>query len=65
MREVGHVIRVALYFEVEGQCKKGRWKRTWKKQVVEESMKVGFGRKDALCRSKWSAGVNQIAAWLR
>ena len=41
-REYGHVLRRALDFEVEGQRKKGRSKRTWKKQVGEESMKVGL-----------------------
>ena len=39
--------------------------RTWKRQVDEESVKVGFRWEDVLCRSKWSVGVNQIAAWLR
>ena len=29
-------------------------KRTWKKQIEEESMKVGLRREDAHCRSKWS-----------
>ena len=38
--EDGHVLRRALEFEVEGQKKNGRTKRTWSKQVVEESMKV-------------------------
>ena len=28
---------------------KGRPKRTWKRQVEEESVKVGLRRKDALC----------------
>ena len=65
LREDGHVIRMALDFEVKGKRKKGRLKRTWKKQVEEESMKVGLRRKDALCRSKWSVGVNKIAAGLR
>ena len=37
----------------------------WKKQVEEESMKVGLRRNDAHCRSKWSVGVNKIAAGLR
>ena len=64
-REDGHVIRRALDFEVEGQRKKGRPNRTWKKQVEEESVKVGLRKEDALCRSKWSVGVNQIAAGLR
>ena len=63
-REDGHILR-ALDFEVAGQRKKGRLKRTWKKQVEEEGVKVGLRRKSALCRSKWSVGVNQIAAGLR
>ena len=62
---VRHVLRRALYFEVEGQRRKGRPERTWKKQVEEESVKVGLRRADALCRSKWSVGVNWIAAELR
>ena len=64
-REDGHILRRALDFEVEGQRKKGRPKRTWKGQVEEESMKVDMRRKDAHCRSKWSVGVNNIAAGLR
>ena len=63
-REDGHVLRRALDFEVEGQTKKRRLKRTWKKQVVEEGMKVGLRRKEALCRSKWSVGVDRITAGL-
>ena len=71
------MLRWALDFEVEGQKKKGRSKMTWKKQVEEESVKVGLRREDALCRlnwinadtplclSKWSVGVNQIFAGLR
>ena len=34
-------------------------------QVEEESIKAGLRRDDALCRSKLSVGVNQIAADLR
>ena len=26
-------------------------------------MEIGLSRDDALCRSKWSVGVNQIACW--
>ena len=47
-REDGHILR-SLYFEVECQKKKGRPKRTWKRQVEEESVKVGLRRVDALC----------------
>ena len=64
-REDGHVLRRALQFEVKGQWKKGRSKRTWKMQVDEESVKVGLRREDSLCRSKWSVGVDEIAAELR
>ena len=39
-REDSHVTRRALHFLVEGQRKKGRPKRTWKKQVEEESVKM-------------------------
>ena len=60
-REDGHVLRRALDFEVEGQMRKGKWK----KQVGEESVKVGLRREDALCLSKRSVCVNQIAVELR
>ena len=40
-REDGHVLR-ALDFEVEGQRKKERPKRTWKMLIKEESVKVGL-----------------------
>ena len=46
----------ALDFEVESQRKKERPKRKWKREVEEESVKVGLRREDALCRSKWSVG---------
>ena len=65
VREDGHALRRALDFKVEGQRK--IWKPEWmrKKQVEEESVKVGVSREDALYQSKWSVGVNQIANWLR
>ena len=59
-----HVLRTALDFEVEDQRKKGRLKRTWKRQVEEESVKVGLRREDVLCRSQWSVGINYIVAGL-
>ena len=49
----------------ESQRKKWRLKRTWEKQVEEESVKVGLRREDAFCRSKLSVSINQIAAALR
>ena len=63
-REEGHVLRMALDLEVEGQRKKGRQKRTWIKQVREENVKVGLRREDVLWRWKLSVGVNQIAVGL-
>ena len=61
----GHVLRRALDFDVDGQRRKGRLKRTWRMLVEEESLKVGSRREDVLCRSKWSVGVNQNAAMSR
>ena len=40
-REDGHVLRKAI---IKALKKKWRPKRTWKKQVEEESAKVGLGR---------------------
>ena len=48
-REDVHALRKALGFEVEGQRKKGRPKRTWKKQVEEENVNIGLRREDVLC----------------
>ena len=64
-REDGHVLGRALDLEVECQKKKGWPKRTWKKHVEEDSVKVDLRREDALYQSKWSVGMNQIAAGLR
>ena len=50
----GHVLRRALHFEDKGQRNKWRLKRTQKKQVEEESVKVGLSREDALGLSKWT-----------
>ena len=47
-REGGHVLRRALDFEVEGQRKKGRSKRTWKKRVKEEIFMIDLRMDDAL-----------------
>ena len=48
-REDCHMLRRALDIQVECQMKKGRQKRTWKKQVEEENVKVGMRKEDALC----------------
>ena len=64
-REHGRVLKRALDFEVEGQRKKSRPKRTWKKQVEEEYIKVDLTREDTLCLSKWSVSLNHNAAGLQ
>ena len=65
MREDYHILRRALYFEVERQKKKWRQKRTWKTQVEEENMNFSLRREDALCCTKLSVGVNLDADRLR
>ena len=40
-REDDRVLRMTVDFEVEGQRKKGSMRRTWKKGVEEEGVKVG------------------------
>ena len=37
----------------------------WKRLVEEESVYVGFRRKDAHCCSKWSVSVNKTAVGSR
>ena len=54
------MLRMALDFEVEGQRKKGRLRRTWKRV-----MKVGLSREDAVCLSKWIVGISLYAIGLR
>ena len=51
--------------EVDGQRKKGKPNKVCRRQVGVESVMVCLRRKDALCRSKWSVGVKEIAVGLR
>ena len=53
-RQDGNVLRRALDFQVEGQGKKWKPKRTWKKQVEEESVKVGLRREVTLASGLWA-----------
>ena len=48
-REDSHVLRRVLEIEVVDQMKKGRLKKTWKKRVEDESVKVGLSREDVFC----------------
>ena len=47
-RDDGSVLGVALNLEVSGKRKRGRLKKTWKKQVKEETEKIGLKKEDAL-----------------
>ena len=47
-RDDDSVLRVALNLEVSGKRKRGRPKKTWKKQVVEETEKIGLKKEDPL-----------------
>ena len=56
-RDDNSVLRAALNLEVTGKRKQGQSKKTWKKQVEEETEKVGLKKEDALRRDKWRDGV--------
>ena len=60
-RDDDSVLRVALNLEVSGKRKQARPKKTWKKQVKEETEKIGLKKEDALRRDKWRDGVRAIA----
>ena len=60
-RDNDNVLKVALNLEVSGKRKRGRPKRTWRKQVEEETEKIGLKKEDALRRDKWREGMQAIA----
>ena len=60
-RDDDSVLRVALNLEVSGKRKRGQPRKTWKKQVQEETEKIGLKKEDALRRDKWRDGVRAIA----
>ena len=55
------VLRVALNLELGGKRKRGRPKKTCKKQVEEETEKIGLKKENALNRDKWRDRVREIA----
>ena len=57
-RDDDSALRVALNLEVSGKRKRGRPR---KKQVEEETEKIGLKKEDALRRDKWRDGVRAIA----
>ena len=52
-KEDDDVVRSVLEFNDEGRRKRGRRRRTWRKQVEEKCLKAGLNLKDAHNRSKW------------
>ena len=60
-RDDSGVLRVALDFEASGKRKREPSKKTWKKQIEEETEKTGLKKKDASNRAKWRDGVRTIA----
>ena len=64
-REKDNVLRRALVFEVDGVRKRGRPKRTWKKQVEEDIKKIKLKKEDAPNRGQWRDGVEKIARGMR
>ena len=51
-RHDNSVLRAPLDLEVSGNRKRGRPKKTWMKQVEEETERIGLKKKDALNRDK-------------
>ena len=47
-RDDDSVLRVALDLEASGKRKQGQLKKTWKKQVEEETERIGVKKEDAL-----------------
>ena len=60
-KEEDDVVRNALKFNVEGRRKRGRPKRTWRKQVKEERLKARLNLKDVHNRTKWIERVRAIS----
>ena len=60
-RDDDSVLRVALNLEVSGKRKRGRPK----KQVEEETEKIGLKKEDASNRAKWRDGLQAIAEEMR
>ena len=64
-RDDNRVLRVGLDLEVSGKRKRGRLKKTWKKQVEEETEKIGFNKEDVPNRAKRRDGVRLIAEGMK
>ena len=61
-REEDDALRKALRFTLEGRRRRGRPRKTWKKQVEESIKKVDLKKEDALDRARWREGVKSITS---
>ena len=59
-RDDDSVLRVALDLEASGNRERGRPKKTWKKQVEEETEKTGLKKEDVLNRDKVETECKQL-----
>ena len=66
-REDGHIFENGIRFCGWRSKEKTEAEEDMEKAMKrhEESMKIGLRMEDPLCQSKWSVGVNKIAAGLR
>ena len=64
-KEKDDILRRALAFEVDGVRRRGRPKKTWKKQVEEDIKKIKLKKEDARNRGRWRDGVEKIARGVR
>ena len=64
-REENNILRKALEFSVSGRRKRGRPKKTWRRQMEDEARKIGLTVKDARDRELWREGVRAIAEGIR
>ena len=51
----------ALEFEVKGNRKRERPRKTWRLQVEKESKSVGLKKEDTKNRARWRVGVGEIS----
>ncbi len=52
-REEGHILRLALNFDVEGRRPLGRPKKTWRKVVEEDMRMLNITEEMAMNRQQW------------
>jgi len=68
VRWYGHVLRrdeddaqrKALSIKLEGQRKKGRPRKTWRRQVEKAIGGIGLREEDAFDRARWRNGIKLI-----